>query len=48
MLEANPKLTHAEVKQILTATGTALANDKPMGVFLNAASAVLSAAQLNL
>lgn len=47
MLEANPKLTHAEVKQILTLTGGALQNDKPMGVFLNAASAVQRAAQLN-
>lgn len=46
MLEANPNLTHAQVKQILAATGTALTNDKPMGVFLNAASAVQRAAQL--
>ena len=45
MLEANSKLTHAQVKQILTQTGGALQNDKSMGVFLNAASAVQLAEQ---
>lgn len=47
MLQANPKLTHADVKQILMENGTALAPDKPIGVFLDAARAVARAAQLN-
>jgi subtilisin family serine protease len=40
MLEANPALTHDDVKTILTTTGSQLNNDQPMGVFLNADAAV--------
>lgn len=49
MLEANPSLTHAQVKQILTSTGTPIpvTDGKPVGVFLNTAAAVASAAQLH-
>jgi serine protease AprX len=45
MLEANPALTHDEVKSILSTTGTPLNNDHPMGVFLNADAAVTAAIQ---
>jgi subtilisin family serine protease len=42
MLEANPKITHEEVKDILWRTGSALPPDPPydIGVFLNASAAV--------
>ena len=40
MLEANPALTHNQVKSILIQTGSALNTDKPIGVFLNAGAAV--------
>jgi subtilisin family serine protease len=45
MLEANPALTHSQIKQILSATGTAIPDPdgKPIGVFLNAAAAVQAA-----
>jgi hypothetical protein len=45
MLEANPSLTHDQVKQVLQSTGTVVpANDgKPIGVFLNAAAAIQAA-----
>jgi subtilisin family serine protease len=44
ILEANPKLTHDEVKAILT-TGPLLNNDEPMGRFLDADAAVTAAIQ---
>jgi subtilisin family serine protease len=46
MLEANPSLTHEQVRQILMATGTPIPADdgKAIGVFLNASAAVASAA----
>lgn len=43
MLEANPRLTHEQVKSILVSTGAALNADKPIGVFLNADAAVSEA-----
>lgn len=43
MLEANPKLTQEQIKNILTQTGSALNADQPIGVFLNAGAAVDSA-----
>ncbi len=43
MLEANPRLTHQQIKEILTGTGSPLPADKPIGVFLNAESAVATA-----
>lgn len=43
MLEANPRLTHDEVKSILVSTGSPLNTDKPIGVFLNADAAVSAA-----
>ena len=43
MLEANPRLTHEQVKSILVNTGSALNADKPIGVFLNADAAVSAA-----
>ena len=45
MLEANNKLTHDQVKQILGQNGTALADGEPMGMFLNALAVVQSAAK---
>jgi len=45
MLEANPQLTHNEVRSILVSTGSALKTDKPIGVFLNADAAVSAAFQ---
>lgn len=45
LLEANPKLTHDQVKRILTTTGTPLNNDQPMGVLLNADAAVTAVIQ---
>ena len=46
MLSANPSLTHAQVRSILSSTGTAVTPDpgKPVGTFLNAAGAVQQAA----
>lgn len=48
MLEANPSLTHDQVKQILTSTGTPVqvTDQKPIGVFVNAAAAIQAAAAL--
>jgi subtilisin family serine protease len=48
MLEANPTLTHDQIKQILTATGTAIpvTDGRPIGVFLNTSASVQSAAGL--
>lgn len=46
MLEVNPSLTHDQVKQIVMNTGTALTNDRKMGVFINAGAAVQRALQL--
>lgn len=43
MLQANPSLTHNEVKSILVETGDPLPTDKPIGVFLNAQAAVAAA-----
>ena len=45
MLSVNPDLTHADVREILTGTGTPLTEDpgKPIGVFLNAEAAVAEA-----
>jgi hypothetical protein len=43
MLEANPNLTHDEMKSILVSTGSPLNTDKPIGVFLNAGAAVSAA-----
>jgi subtilisin family serine protease len=45
MLEANPSLTHDEVKNILVSTGSLLpaTDGKPIGVFLDAAAAVRGA-----
>jgi subtilisin family serine protease len=43
MLEANPRLTHEQVKEILVSTGSPLPTDKPIGVFLNAEGAVAAA-----
>jgi subtilisin family serine protease len=45
MLEANPQLTHADIRDILRATGTPItgAGSKPIGTFLNAEAAVLEA-----
>jgi subtilisin family serine protease len=43
MLEANPRLTHEQVKEILVRTGSPLPTDKPIGVFLNADGAVAAA-----
>ena len=42
MLEANPSLTHEEIRTILRNTGTAVvtAADRPVGTFLNAEAAV--------
>jgi subtilisin family serine protease len=45
MLEANPQLTHEQIKTMLVATGSPLATDQPMGVFLNADAAVTAAIQ---
>ena len=46
MLAANPGLSHADVRRILTVTGSALVPDpgKPVGTFLDAAAAVRQAA----
>ncbi|MFG2328053.1 S8 family serine peptidase [Streptomyces sp. NPDC048604] len=46
MLSANPGLSHAEVRQMLNATGTAVTPDpgKDVGTFLNAGAAVQEAA----
>jgi hypothetical protein len=46
MLAANPGLTHADVRRIMTVTGTALTPDpgKALGTFLNAGAAVQQAA----
>jgi subtilisin family serine protease len=46
MLEANPSLTHDQIKQILIGTGTPIpaGDGKPIGVFLNVSAAVASAA----
>ena len=43
MLEANPQLTHDEVKSILVSTGSPLTTDQPIGVFLNVDGAVSTA-----
>ena len=45
MLSVNPDLTHEDVREILTGTGTPLTEDpgKPIGVFLNAEAAVAEA-----
>jgi hypothetical protein len=45
ILEANPQLTHAEVRDILVATGTAVTTTaaKPLGRFLNAGAAIAEA-----
>lgn len=44
VLEANPTLTHAQVRTILRETGTAITTaDKPLGVFLNTEAAVRKA-----
>jgi subtilisin family serine protease len=46
MLSVNPKLTHAEVREILGTTGSQIITDDPdkrIGVFLNAEAAVLEA-----
>jgi subtilisin family serine protease len=45
MLEANPQLSHAEVRDILSNTGTAIdaPAGHPIGTFLNAAAAVAEA-----
>ena len=47
MLEANPSLTHDEIRAILNATGTAVVSTagKPVGTFLNCEAAVLAAAR---
>lgn len=45
MLQANPNLTHDQVKQFLTQSGSPLNNQHPMGVFLNADAAVTLALQ---
>ncbi|MCA9473170.1 MAG: S8 family serine peptidase [Nitrospira sp.] len=47
LLEANPNLTHAEIRTILRNTGTAVVTDpnKPIGTFLNAEAAVRQAAR---
>jgi hypothetical protein len=46
MLDANPSLTHDQVKQILRSTGTPLpvTDQKAIGVFVNAAGAIRAAA----
>ena len=45
MLEANPQLTHAEIRDILNATGTPITDPetKPIGTFLNVHAAVCEA-----
>ena len=45
MLEANPSLTHAEIRSILKATGSPIdgPQTKPIGTFLNACAAVQEA-----
>jgi subtilisin family serine protease len=45
ILEANPNLTHAEIRTILNATGSEVITDagKPVGSFLNAEAAVRAA-----
>jgi subtilisin family serine protease len=43
MLEANPRLTHEQIKEILVSTGSPLPTDKPIGAFLNAEGAVATA-----
>lgn len=45
MLEANPMLTHCEIKDILRETGTPIKMENPKagGIFLNAEGAVLEA-----
>jgi Subtilase family len=45
MLSVNPSLTHAEVRDILSQTGSAVVTDpgKPVGTFLNSEAAVLQA-----
>jgi hypothetical protein len=45
MLEANPALTHAEIRDILVNTGTAITDPgtKPIGRFLNATGAIAEA-----
>lgn len=45
MLSVHPRLTHADVRDILAATGSPVAEDpgKPVGVFLNTAAAVAEA-----
>ncbi|MDT9687585.1 S8 family serine peptidase [Streptomyces sp. P9(2023)] len=47
MLAANPGLSHAEVRQMLNATGTAVTPDpgKDIGTFLNAGAAVREASE---
>jgi subtilisin family serine protease len=45
MLEANPSLTHDQVRSILVQTGSAINTDKKIGVFLNADAAVSAAFQ---
>jgi hypothetical protein len=46
LLSVNPNLTHAQIRQILNSTGTAVVTDpgKPVGTFLNADAAVRQAA----
>ena len=45
MLDANPDLTHAEIRSILSSTGSAVVTTagKPVGTFLNAEAAVRAA-----
>ena len=45
MLEANPQLTHAEIRDILNATGTQITDPgtKPIGTFLNVHAAICEA-----
>jgi len=45
MLEANPRLTHDQVKEILVRTGSPLDpnTNRPIGVFLNTNAAVEAA-----